>query len=93
MDTLIKADVFFFITTVAIIVLSLLLAVLIIYIIKISKDIKYISNKAKNEADLIAEDLSDLRENVKEKGVKLKYLISFFNNLRKKIIKSQTFIN
>ena len=84
MDTLIKADVFFFITTVAIIVLSLLLAVLIIYIIKISKDIKYISNKAKNEADLIAEDLSDLRENVKEKGVKLKYLISFFNNLRKK---------
>ena len=93
MDTLIKAGVFFFITTVAIIVLSLLLAVLIIYIIKISKDIKYISNKAKNEADLIAEDLSDLRENVKEKGVKLKYLISFFNNLRKKIIKSQTFIN
>jgi predicted Holliday junction resolvase-like endonuclease len=79
-----KMDIFFFVTTIAVVVLTLLLLVLIIYIIKISKDIKYISNKAKGEADLISQDLSDLRQNVKDKGVKLKYFMSFFNNLKNK---------
>lgn len=84
MDNFVKMDVFFFVATVAVVILALLLAVLIIYIIKISRDVKYISHKAKSEADLIAQDLSDLRENVKNKGAKFKYFWSFFNNLRKK---------
>jgi len=84
MNDFLKQDIFFFVTTVAVVVLAILLAILIIYIIKISKDVKYISHKAKNEADLISKDLSDLRENVREKGAKLKYFMSFFNNLRKK---------
>jgi len=79
-----KMDVFFYVTTIAVVILTLLLAALIIYIIKISRDIKYISQKAKSEADLISQDLSDLRENVKGKGIKLKYLWSFFDNLRNK---------
>ena len=84
MNDFYKMNIFFFVTTVAVILLTLLLAVLIIYIIKISRDIKYISQKAKSETDLIAQDLSDLRENVKNKGAKMKYFWSFFNNLRKK---------
>jgi predicted Holliday junction resolvase-like endonuclease len=84
MNEFYKMDFFFFVTTLAVVILTLLLAVLIIYIIKISRDIKYISQKAKSEADLIAQDLSDLRENVKNKGAKMKYFWSFFNNLRKK---------
>ncbi len=79
-----KMDIFFFITSVAVVVLAILLAILVIYIIKISHDIKYITKKAKGEADLIAQDLSDLRENVKDKGAKLKYFLSFFNNLKNK---------
>ena len=62
----------------------LLWAVLTIYTIKIVKDIKYITKKAKQEADLISQDLSDLRENVKSKGSKLKYFASFFNSIYKK---------
>lgn len=84
MTDFMKLDVFFFVTTIAVVILTLLLAVLIIYIIKIGKDIKYISHRAKSEADLIAQDLSDLRQNVKDKGVKMKYFWSFFNNLRGK---------
>jgi predicted Holliday junction resolvase-like endonuclease len=79
-----KLDIFFFVTTIAVVILTLLLVVLIVYIIKISRDIKYISKRARNEADLISQDLSELRENVKEKGLKLKYLMSFFNNLKNK---------
>ena len=83
MTEFMKQDIFFFVTTIAVVVLTILLAILIIYIIKITRDVKYISTRAKTEADLISQDLSDLRDNVK-KGVKLKYLISFFNNLRNK---------
>ena len=79
-----KMDVFFFVTTIAVVVLSILLAILIIYIIKISRDIKHITQKARSEAELISQDLSDLRQNVKEHGAKLKYFASFFSNLNKK---------
>ena len=84
MNDFLKQDIFFFVTTIAVVAVSLLLIVLIIYFIKISKDVKYITRKAKNEADLISKDISDLRDNVREKGFKLKYLLSFFNSLRKK---------
>jgi len=84
MNDLVKLDIFFFVTTIAVVVVSLLLIVLIIYFIKISKDVKYISQKARTQADLISEDISELRDNVKDKGAKLKYFINFFNNLYKK---------
>jgi uncharacterized protein YoxC len=84
LDPFYKQDVFFFVTTIAIVVLTILLSVLIIYIIKITKDVSYISKKAKGQADLISEDISELRENVKEQGLKLKHFTGFFNKLRKK---------
>lgn len=84
MNDFLKQDIFFFVTTIAVIILTLLLVVLMLYVIKISQDIKYITHRAKSEADLITQDLSDLRQNVKDKGAKMKYFFSFFNNLRKK---------
>jgi MFS-type transporter involved in bile tolerance (Atg22 family) len=83
MNDFMKQDIFFFVTTIAVVVVGLLLAILIVYLIKISKDVKYISRKAKTEADLISEDISQLRSNMKT-GMKLKHLFTFFNNLRKK---------
>ena len=76
-----KMDIFFFITTIVAVVLGILFVMLMVYFIRIAKDIKYISQKAKTEAGLISEDLSDLRENIKDKGAKLKYFLSFFKNL------------
>jgi len=79
-----KQDIFFFVTTIVTVLLGILLAVLMLYIIRIAKDVKYITKKAKDEAELISEDLSELRHNVKAEGAKLKFFMSFFNNLTKK---------
>ncbi len=79
-----KMDVFFFIATVAAVVLTVLLAAALIFVIKILRDIKYITRKAKTEADIISGELTDLRENIKSKGAKLKFFSSFFNNIYKK---------
>ncbi len=84
MNEFAKMDIFFVITSLAVVLLGILLAVLAVYLIKISRDVKYITQRAKSEADLISQDLSDLRQNVKDKGAKLKFFANFFNNLSKK---------
>lgn len=75
--------VFFFITSVSVIVLAILLAVMMAFIIKILVDIKYISNKVKKEADLISEDLSGLRDKIRAGGLRFGYFASFIKNIYK----------
>lgn len=84
MDDFYQMHVFFFVTTIAVVVLTIVLAVAAVYVVKILKDIKYISRKAKSEADIISGELSELRQNVKQQGAKLKFISSFFSNIYKK---------
>lgn len=79
-----KQDVFFFLASVLVVSVTLLAIIVGYYLVRIVKAINYISQKAKNESDLIAEDLSDLRENVKGQSIKLKHLASFFNSVYKR---------
>ncbi len=84
MTDFMKMDVFFYITTIAVVVLTVILAIATIYGIKILRDIKYIAGKARAEADALAEDIGELRDNVKHQGAKLRYFVKFFNNLYKR---------
>lgn len=84
MNDFYQMHVFFFISSLGFIILSVILTVALIYIIKILRDIKYISQKAKSEADILSGELSELRQNVREQGSKLKFFSSFFNNIYKK---------
>ena len=68
MDTVAKSDFFFFVTTIAVIVVTLVLIVALTYVIRIASDIKYISKRAKEETDDIADDIRSARENLKSKG-------------------------
>ncbi|MCH8986831.1 hypothetical protein IIA94_01540 [Patescibacteria group bacterium] len=81
MDDILKADIFFFITTIATIILSVFLGIVFFYTIRILHDIKHISSVAKKESTIISEELSELRENIKKRGTKLKYFLSFFDRL------------
>lgn len=91
MDDVLKADIFFFITTIATIVLSVFLVIVFFYTIRILRDIKHISSAAKKESNIISEELSELRENIKKRGTKLKYFLSFFEKIsgRNKKIKQK----
>lgn len=83
MNTIMKSDIFFFITSIAVVIIAVLLVILIVYLIKVSKDIKYISQKAKTEADNIIQDVSTLRTNIKEQGSKVKDLAGIFSHFYK----------
>lgn len=84
MYDLIQADIFFFITSISVILLTLLLAVIFYYVIKILKDIKHISRIASEESEIISDELSDLRRNIKKEGAKIKHLSNFFTKVHKK---------
>ena len=66
------------------VLITIAVVVAAVYVIKILNDVKYIAKKAKNETDLIAEDINDLRANVRQQGIKWKFLIDFFKKIKGK---------
>jgi hypothetical protein len=84
MEDLIHADVFFFVTTIFIVVITAFLMVASVYVIGILKDLKHISGKAKIEGEEILADVKTLRENVKREGASLRQISRFFSALFKK---------
>jgi hypothetical protein len=84
MDDFFKQDVFFFVTTIAVVVLTILVSILCIRLIRISKKIDYITDKAREQTDLISDDLSKLREDIHSKGLKIKHFLEFWKRLKKR---------
>lgn len=88
MDVLLKADIFFFITAVAVAVLTALFGVFLFYAIKtlrniegISEDAKHIADTVKKESDEAAADFSEFRTDIKKQGGPLIYLLGVFNKI------------
>lgn len=88
MESVAKSDAFFFITTIAVIVVTVMVVIACAYLIRIISDVKYITKRAKKETDEIADDLKAAREHMKEKGSGIFSLIasalSFSKARRKK---------
>lgn len=83
----IKADVFFFVTTVAVIVFAALLAVLMFYLIGIMRNVRDISALAKDEGKNIKEDIAELRANIKREGLRIKHFTDFMKKPHKRVRK------
>ncbi len=81
MEGMLKSDIFFFVTTIAVVVISIGLLIAVFYLIKILKDIRHISDKVKEESDEIIKDVKSLREGVKKEGLRFKDVSLFFINL------------
>ena len=71
-NTLIHADIFFFVSAIAAVVLALILVVIGIYVIRILDDMKKISRRAREEADSISADLQGIRRQFTQEQDKLK---------------------
>jgi ABC-type bacteriocin/lantibiotic exporter with double-glycine peptidase domain len=84
MDTLIHADIFFFISTIALVFISLGLVIAIIYLIKILRDVSEVSHKVKEESIEIIDNVKTLRTDIKREGFRFASLLSFFTAMFKK---------
>jgi len=84
MNEFLKMDIFFVITSVIAIIVAVLAIILLVYMIKFVRNLKYISDKARVEADNLSEDIQTLREKVRDEGFKFKHALSFFSSFIKR---------
>lgn len=73
-DSFIHADIFFFISSVALVIISIGITVLIIYLISIMKNIRDISEKVKGESGELIKDIKDLRITLRQEGIKWRHV-------------------
>ncbi len=66
MQNLIQSDVFFFITSVAVVLVTILVLVMFWYVIRILKNIKDVSDIVKKETIFFSGDLSGIRKKIKK---------------------------
>jgi hypothetical protein len=84
MDSLIHADVFFFVTTIVVVFVGIALTAVLIYLAKILSDVKKITAHVHDETVLFREDIAGLRSDVKREGFKIGRFASFFTDIVKR---------
>ncbi len=84
MDTLIHADIFFFVTTIAVIVVTLFFTIALIYLIRVLRQVEGIGKEIKSETVLFREDVRDLRNHVRREGFKLQNFVDFVTHFFKR---------
>lgn len=65
MESVLKSDVFFFITSLSVIVLTIGLVVILVYVIRILRNVDDVSETIKEESVHIREDLHEMRRGAK----------------------------
>jgi len=77
MSEVLQANIFFFITSVAVIVFSLLVCVALYYVIKILRTVRNIVERIDSSSEAVAEDISQLRNYITE-GSLISQIVGLF---------------
>ena len=88
MNDFLKMDVFFFITTVALVLLTSFGAVVLWRLSNILKHIEHVSEQIALETDGIRSDLDGMPTDIREGKGRLKSLFGFFGTTAKRILKN-----
>ena len=81
MEMVLQTNIFFFITSIAVIIVTVLVVIGLFYILSILRNIKDISNKAKRGSEILAEDFSIIHNKVKKNDFKIGHVVDFFIQL------------
>ncbi len=84
MEQLVHADIFFFVTTIAIVILSLAALIALVYLIIILRNLKDFSKRAKEEGMAVLDDVTSVRHFVKEKSHTIASLFGLFSLVHRK---------
>ncbi len=79
MEDIMKADIFFFVTTIIVVILGIISAVAIIFFVKILSRLNSLSKQVEGEVEDILLDISSFRERIRSIIQKAESFISFFS--------------
>lgn len=83
MDDFLKMDLFFAITTFAVILLTGLISVALYRLLRLFETLDRIAKTAETEAELIREDIQALRVKAGREGLKLRHIVKFLGGISK----------
>lgn len=69
MDTIVHADIFFFVTTIAVIICVILVSVMLFYLIGILRDVKKTTATINHKIEEAEEDIDNLKQKIAESAV------------------------
>ena len=72
-----KMDVFFIVTTVAVVAVAVLLCIALYRVLNILRNVEHLSKIVSDEGDLMRDDIAEMRMAIKREGFMLTHLVSF----------------
>ncbi|MDP2655112.1 MAG: hypothetical protein Q8P17_00940 [bacterium] len=84
MSEFLKMDIFFFVTTLVVIVVGILIAYVLWRVQRVLKNVEHISEQVAMESDLVRQDLADLRNDVRAGKGRLRSLFGLFGTFAKR---------
>lgn len=87
MDEFLKMDVFFVVTTVAVVLVGALLGLVLWRLHRILKNVEHVSEQVAIETDFIRQDISDIRAEIRSGRSRFASLTSFFTKMGKRASK------
>jgi hypothetical protein len=81
MDTVLQSDIFFFVTTIAVVIFTVGLLVAFVYIFRILKNLRDISTIVRTETYWLAEDIDNVRFKFQRDGFDVTDLFRFFKQI------------
>ena len=85
MDAFLKMDIFFFVTTLAVVVLAALATVMLIRLNRILKNAEYVSEQIAAESDAVRLDLAEMRGDIRRGKGRIKSLLGFIDKTAKRV--------
>ena len=77
MDSLMKADIFFMITTIAVCAVSVVAIWVLVHLVKILRNVEDISETVKKETQKFSQDIDGVREHIKQSGALPRFVMSW----------------
>lgn len=79
MDEFLKMDIFFVVTTIAVVVMTVLGTLVLIRVLRILKNVEDISLMVEEEGQKFREDIARVRSSVREEGLRAKHLFDLLS--------------
>lgn len=87
MDEFLKMDIFFFVTTIAVIVIAVFVAFVLWRLQRVLKNAEHISEQVALESDSVRQDIAAMRDDIRKGKGRIKSLFDFSGKLGKRVHK------
>lgn len=82
MENILHADIFFFVTTIAVVVISIVAVIALIYVVLILRIVRRLMNHFEKSAVELTRDMSGIRIDIREKMAQVSQAIALFSATR-----------